>query len=1228
MKYLTLLLLFNSSVLIIGQDLFVNELMTANVKTLENPDLPGNFPDWIELYNAGSAPIDLSGLFLSDNKDNLDKCQIPFGVNIPANGYLVLYASNRPELGALHLAMKLSSSDGGIYLVDRDGKTILDFIKYKQQFANVSYGRRSDGDEETTFLKISTPGAKNVAPYYGKTKKAKFSHSRGYYTEAFDLSLSAELPQAKIYYTLNGSDPRDTNSAQTFRYTNPIPITTTTCVRAILYRKNYIRSESKTHTYIFAKDVKKQPEFPQGFSTGWAHTSTGDFEMDPDVVNAPEYAAEIEPALMALPTLSLVMAQEKWFGDQGIYTKGQLIKRKVSAELFNTSDKNDFQTNCAVKIVGGTSTTRWRTDKLSMRLDFDIEFGEGTLNHPLCEGGTDSYKSITLDAIFNNSWTYGGQTKVSIRNDLRQNDIAQYSRDMFVLDLHRASGGTTVHYRRVHLYINGLYWGMYWIHERPDANFAAEYFGGSSADYDILKHTHDNVAQGSNSNYLEMIEILKGDIATLETFEKIKKYLHLPSFIRYYLNNLYLGNGDWDHHNWYATHNAKISDGQWRFHDWDSEHVMQATDFNRSTFISENGPSFIHSRMLLNDQYKLMFLDKVNKEFFVDGMYTPAAVKELYKQNTSRIYLPLIAESARWGDNRRAIPYTRNLEWQTEYDYLMDNFFENRAGVVLAQLQKMGIASPIGPPKFYYNNKAFRKGYVDKSDLLAHDSENKVYYTLNGEDPVLFSEGEAFETHQLVKKEDPKKVLVPQATVLEDWYKQVDFDDSSWLSTNGKPGGVGYEADAGYQDSISLDLTNYMYNPANPGGQTCMVRIKFNVDFDSVQQYKNLNLSMLFDDGFVAWINGVRVASENAPDNLSWNALALTNTEAKAYEEYSISLDSGILRSGENILAIQGLNVENSSDFILNCSLKAFKGSHSKIEINPNAILAGGAIRIDSALAIQARATDGKQWSAKEEVWVAVKSKLEALTVTELHFAPERGTLDGSEYEFIELYNPSDEPLNLGLVQFASAIDYTFSGGAVLGAKEYLVLASNASAFKERYGFYPHGEYNQQFDKGGEFVSLVDLFGDTLVSFHYNNDLTWNHAANNNGYSLITNYVQQPYLPNNPYYWTRSCEKHGSPGQADRCTVIDPEGQETAPMKIYPNPIAGETVIVLEGMTVDEAPVSVYDIQGKPIEELTIRKDYRDNGEVFWDTSQLTKGIYLVKAYTGRGNVVSRVIKF
>lgn len=143
------------------EGLAINEFMASNQTTLEDPDEPGEFPDWIEIYNGTSGTIDLEGMYLTDKFQDLTKWQIGAGVSIDPGQYLVFYADDDGTQGVYHTNYQLNSNGETIILVDCDGKTIVDSIRFNTQFEDVSYGRFPDGDDLWDFLLNPTPGLPN-----------------------------------------------------------------------------------------------------------------------------------------------------------------------------------------------------------------------------------------------------------------------------------------------------------------------------------------------------------------------------------------------------------------------------------------------------------------------------------------------------------------------------------------------------------------------------------------------------------------------------------------------------------------------------------------------------------------------------------------------------------------------------------------------------------------------------------------------------------------------------------------------------------------------------------------------------------------------------------------------------------------------------------------------------------------------------------------------------------
>lgn len=146
-------------------DLVINEFMAYNQSCCpDNSSGTAEYDDWIEIYNAGGTSVDIGGMHLSDNKSN------PFNYQIPANdptkttiqpgGYLILWADNSTDQGVLHLDFALNNAgeDVGLYYID--GRKI-DEYTFGAQYANVSWGRTTDGAATWKSFTAATPGASN-----------------------------------------------------------------------------------------------------------------------------------------------------------------------------------------------------------------------------------------------------------------------------------------------------------------------------------------------------------------------------------------------------------------------------------------------------------------------------------------------------------------------------------------------------------------------------------------------------------------------------------------------------------------------------------------------------------------------------------------------------------------------------------------------------------------------------------------------------------------------------------------------------------------------------------------------------------------------------------------------------------------------------------------------------------------------------------------------------------
>ncbi|OPX22818.1 MAG: hypothetical protein B1H04_04500 [Planctomycetales bacterium 4484_123] len=585
------------------------------------------------------------------------------------------------------------------------------------------------------YFTTPTPGQANAEGILGLVGDTSFSVDRGFYSEPFDVAITCPTAGAEIRYTLDGTEPTATHG---FVYTAPIHIDTTSVLRAAAFKPGYAPSDVDTQTYIFIDDVLSQTR-PEGYPTSWSGFP-GDYEMDPQIVQDDDYADILDDALLSIPTISIVTDPANLFDStSGIYThpteSGVAWERPVSVEWIDPACGQEFQIDCGLRIQGGASREPRYAPKHSFRLLFKSAYGASKLRYPLFgDEATDRFDTIVLRAGFNHSWIAPSVWPSGSR------ERAQYIRDQWAKDTQRAMGGLGPHNNYAHLYINGLYWGLYNPTERPDAAFAAAYLGGQKEEYDALNS--GEIVDGDDSAWGRMFSIANAGVAGQAGYEKLAKLLDIDAFIDYMILNQYMGNTDWDWHNWYAFR-RRTADGKFYFVNWDSEWIFMDVDENRLGVDRNYAPTRLFNKLIENPEFRLRFADHVHRHFFNDGVLTPQAVVQRWNGLSEQVHDAVVAESARWGDYRRDVDprgepqpiplYERDVHWLAERERLLNEYFPYRTDAVLNQYIAAGLYPSVAAPEFNRQGGSVPEGF----ELSIQAPEGTIYYRLDGADPRL-----------------------------------------------------------------------------------------------------------------------------------------------------------------------------------------------------------------------------------------------------------------------------------------------------------------------------------------------------------------------------------------------------------------------------------------------------------------------------------------------------------
>ena len=129
----------------------------------------------------------------------------------------------------------------------------------------------------------------------------------------------------------------------------------------------------------------------------------------------------------------------------------------------------------------------------------------------------------------------------------------------------------------------------------------------------------------------------------------------------------------------------------------------------------------------------MRFADRAYEHFFNDGAMTPEKAADFLWSRKETIDLAIVAESARWGDAKVSRPRTKDDDWLGQVDYLMNDYFPFRTGIVLNQLQSKNWYPRTAAPAFNQHGGAVDSGF----NLVMTAPAGDIYYTLDGSDPRL-----------------------------------------------------------------------------------------------------------------------------------------------------------------------------------------------------------------------------------------------------------------------------------------------------------------------------------------------------------------------------------------------------------------------------------------------------------------------------------------------------------
>ena len=366
-----------------------------------------------------------------------------------------------------------------------------------------------------------------------------------------------------------------------------------------------------------------------------------DYEMDPLMVPDVNFGPTLRDDFTdGLPTMSIVMNMEDLFNlDTGIYSnptlRGDTWEKPCSVELINPDGTTGFQADCGIRIKGQYSSKPLVNYKHSFRLIFRDIYGDPKLRYKLFEDSdVEEFDHIALRGGANDSF---GQTA----------EVITYTRDEWSRKTGLELGQLQSHGNFVHLYINGLYWGLFNPTERPmSSTFTAAHMGGEPEDWDVIKSEYTAPGgvtyDGSTADWTSVKNLVNGAYSggvTNAEYDSIKAKVDVDNLIDYMLVEGYIGNGDWPGNNWIvAKRRVDDAGNPWTgqgfvFFLWDCEmsfgipgegpwatREINVNKIDNGTTTAGN-PADISTILSTNLEYRMLFADRCTGRCLTAGRF-------------------------------------------------------------------------------------------------------------------------------------------------------------------------------------------------------------------------------------------------------------------------------------------------------------------------------------------------------------------------------------------------------------------------------------------------------------------------------------------------------------------------------------------------------------------------------------------------------------------------------
>ena len=563
-------------------------------------DKDGDFKnDFIEIHNTSANAVSLSGYGLSKSAEGA--AFVFPDVTLAPGGYAVVYCSgkNVSKKGkTMQAAFKLNQGGEDIWLFD-DGGHIIDIFPSGKQTAGHSSGRVDSRKNEVVVFEMPTPGQSNggITTYAGYAPSPVFSSGGGYVPSGFQFTVAAP-EDCTVYYTTDGQMP----TSASHKYKGPITVVKSTVVRAVAYRAGYLPSQMTTATFL----VEKEHTVPVV-----------------SVISDPAGLFSRATGIMSSEKGGLVPGGSNYYSTE---------EREITFEYY-VGGKRAVSFEAMTRMFGETSR---KEKQKSLAVLLSEKCGANEVYFPFFGNNAVGVFSSFVLRPSGQDWK---------RAHMRDELCSRLIRGAMECDYMEA--------QPMALYINGEYWGLYYLREKLNEDYLVHKYNMTKGQIDIVKWERKTQA-GSRDDYLALCDYCEThDLTVKKHYDYVCSQIDVDSLMDWWIFETYVANDDTGNIRCYRDRN----DGKWHWMLFDLDYAFSLVNYKnnyikRYMLGSTHGLAKCNNAIPRNLLKNSDFREKFILRYFhhVKTTFAPDRVIAVMDQLSDEIKDEMPRQAERWGE--------------------------------------------------------------------------------------------------------------------------------------------------------------------------------------------------------------------------------------------------------------------------------------------------------------------------------------------------------------------------------------------------------------------------------------------------------------------------------------------------------------------------------------------------------------------------------------------------